>query len=80
MDRLRTSVSIIHYCIIHLVQYMSDKWKFYSVYIYFISQRVLINTGVHNANIVVPRIVNEIPVTKRMGVVPVIISNLLVND
>ena len=55
---------------------MCDKWKCYSVYIYFISQRVLINTGVHDAKQVVPRTVEEIPVINRMGVVPVSISNL----
>ena len=55
---------------------MCDKRKYYSVYICITSQRVLITTGVHNAKKVVPRTVKEIPVTKRMDVVTVNISNL----
>ena len=59
-------------------EYICDKWKYNSVYICFTLQRVLVNTGVHDAKKVVPRIVEEIPVTKTMVDVAVSINNLYV--
>ena len=59
-------------------EYICDKCEYNSVYICFTLQRVLVNTGVHNAKQVVPRIVEEIPVTKMMVDVAVSINNLYV--
>ena len=56
-------------------KYICEKLKYYIVYICFTFQRVLVNTGVHDAKQNVPRTVEEIPVGKRMEIVSVSINN-----
>ena len=57
-------------------EYICNKWKYYSVYICFTLQRVVIDTGVHDAKTVAPPTVEETPVINRMENVTVSINNL----
>ena len=63
-------------CLKYDDEYICDKCKYYSVYICFTLQRVVIDTRVHDAQTVVPPSVQETPVIKRMENVTVSINNL----